>query len=83
MQCCVPPRAPREWDPGDLALAFAAERVNLPLGVNLRMPQGPLAGHRIGLKTVWTVHKDMDGPNIASDWGFAMGWQKEFGLPTP
>ena len=70
-------------DPGDLALAFAAERVDLPLGVDLRMPQGPLAGHRIGIEAVWTVHEDMDGPNIASDWGFILGWQKDFGLPTP
>jgi hypothetical protein len=67
-------------DPGDLALSFAGERVDLPLGVNLRMTEGPLAGHRLSLESVWTVHEEFDGPALASDWGFIIGWQKEFGL---
>ena len=68
-------------DPGDLGLAFASKRVDLPLGVNLYMASGPLAGHRIGLEAVWTVHEDVDGPTIASDWAFILGWQKDFALP--
>ncbi len=67
-------------DPGDLALSLASERVDLPVGVNLRMTEGPLAGHRIGIEAVWTVHEEVDGPSLASDWGFSIGWQKEFGL---
>lgn len=67
-------------DPGDLALSFATERVDLPLGVNLRMTEGPLAGHRLGIEAIWTVHEETDGPQLAADWGFVIGWQKEFGL---
>ena len=67
-------------DPGDLALSFAGERVDLPLGLNLRITEGPLAGHRLGIEAVWTVHEEFDGPSVASDWGFIIGWQKEFGL---
>lgn len=64
-------------DPGDLSLSFGGNRVDLPVGVNLLMPAGPLAGHRFGLEFVWTVHEDVDGPNLASDWGFTAGWQTE------
>jgi hypothetical protein len=67
-------------DPGDLALSFAGERVDLPLGVNLRMTEGPLAGHRLSIESVWTVHEEFDGPALAADWGFNIGWSKEFGL---
>ena len=67
-------------DPGDLALSQATQRVDLPLGVNLRMTEGPLAGHRIGIESIWTVHEEFDGPMLAADWGFIIGWQKEFGL---
>jgi hypothetical protein len=67
-------------DPGDLALSFASERLDLPLGVNLRMTEGPLAGHRLGIESVWTVHEEFDGPALAADWGFVIGWSKEFGL---
>ena len=27
-----------------------------------------------------TVHEEFDGPMLAADWGFIIGWQKEFGL---
>jgi hypothetical protein len=67
-------------DPGDLALSYATERVDLPVGLNLRMTEGPFAGHRIGIEGIWTVHEESDGPQLASDWGFVIGWQKEFGL---
>lgn len=67
-------------DPGDLSLSFGGNRVDLPLGVNLMMPDGPLAGHRFGAEMVWTVHEDVDGPNLASDWGFVLGWQKAFDM---
>ena len=39
-----------------------------------------LGGHRIGIEGIWTVHEESDGPQLASDWGFVIGWQKEFGL---
>lgn len=68
-------------DPGDLALSFATERVDLPLGVNLRIPSGPLAGQRLMVEAVWTVHEETDGPLLADDWGFVVGWQSTLGGP--
>jgi hypothetical protein len=70
-------------DPGDLALSVATERVDLPLGVNLRLPPGsPLAGQRLSVEAVWTVHEESDGPILADDWGFIVGFQSslDFGM---
>lgn len=66
-------------DPGDLSLSFGGTRVDIPLGLNVLMPQGPLAGHRFGVEFAWTVHENLDGPLLASDWGFTVGWQSAFG----
>jgi hypothetical protein len=70
-------------DPGDLALSFATQRVDLPIGINFRLTEGPFAGHRIGAEAFWTVHQNTDGPQIAADWGFSVGWQMELGLGAP
>ena len=71
-------------DPGDLALSFATKRVDLPLGVNLRLPPGgPLGGQRLSLEAIWTVHEESDGPILADDWGFIIGFQSSFGVGMP
>ena len=67
--------------PGDLALSFGGNRVDLPVGFNLRMTEGPLAGQRLGVEAVWTVHEKAHGPRIASDWSIMVGWQTDIGLP--
>ena len=68
-------------DPGDLALSSAVRRVDLPLGLNLRLPGGtPLAGQRLSFEAVWTVHEKSDGPILADDWGFVIGFQSSFGM---
>lgn len=68
-------------DPGDLALSFATKRVDLPLGVNLRVPGGRLAGQRLSFEWVWTVHQETDGVILADDWGFNLGWQTGIDVP--
>ena len=68
-------------DPGDLGLSFDTQRVDLPLGLNLRLPSGPLAGHRFGVETAWTVHQETDGPLLADNWAVTVGWQSDLGLP--
>jgi hypothetical protein len=68
--------------PGDLALTYGGNRVDIPLGVNLRMTEGPLAGHRVGVEAVWTVHEKVHGPRIGSDWAVNIGWQTDFRLPS-
>lgn len=62
-------------DPGDLSLSFGGTRVDIPLGLNVRLPEGPLAGNVVGVEFTWTVHESVDGTRLASDWGFTLGWQ--------
>ena len=66
--------------PDDLALSFGGNRVDLPVGINIRLPSGPLAGQRFGVEAVWTAHEDTHGPRIASDWTVSVGWQGTFSL---
>ena len=66
--------------PDDLALSFGGNRVDFPIGINIRLPSGPLAGQRFGAEAVWTAHEDTHGPRIASDWIVSLGWQGTFSL---
>ena len=61
-------------DPGENPLSYAGERVDIPLGLNLRIADGILANHRFGVEFLWTVHEDLDGPWIAADDGFTLSW---------
>jgi hypothetical protein len=55
-------------------------RLDMPLGFNLFMKNGPLAGHRFSLEWVIPVDQDLDGPQLMGDWGINIGWQKLVGL---
>lgn len=65
-------------DPGEWGDSFSGERVDLPLGVNLYMPEGKLAGHRLSVEYVWNLHEDLEGPWIAASNAFVVSWQKMF-----
>ena len=69
--------------PDDLALSFGGNRIDFPVGINIRLPSGPLAGQRFGAEVVWTAHEDTHGPRIASDWTVSLGWQGIFSLTGP
>jgi len=54
-------------------------RTSMPLGVNWIMPAGsPLAGHRVQLESIYTLHHDYDGPQIGMDWGLNLGYTVAF-----
>lgn len=66
-------------DPSFFPEASGGSRLLLPLGVNLHMSEGPLAGHRLGIEWVLPISQDLDGPQLMSDWGVMVGWQKVLG----
>ena len=66
--------------PDDLALSFGGNRLDFPVGINIRLPSGPLAGQHFGVEAVWTAHEDTHGPRIASDWTVSLGWHGTFSL---
>jgi len=66
-------------DPGELASSFGGVRVDVPVGLNIHMPTGPLAGHRLSLEWVSNVHESLDGPWLAADNGFVVTWKANVG----
>jgi len=63
-------------DPGNDGLFMAGQRLDLPLGVNLFMPEGTvLAGHRVFAEATYTLHHDYEGPQLGLDWGLTLGYQ--------
>ncbi len=54
------------------------ERIDLMAGVNLVGTHGPLAGHRLAFELGKPVYQDLNGPQMAGDWMFTIGWQKAF-----
>lgn len=66
-------------DPGELATSYGGVRVDLPVGLSIRMPSGPLAGHRLSLEWVSNIHEKLDGPWLAADDGFVIRWQAALG----
>jgi len=66
-------------DPGELASSYGGVRVDAPVGLSIRMPSGPLAGHRMSLEWVSNVHETLDGPWLAADNGFVVTWRARLG----
>jgi len=67
-------------DPSIFPELSGGSRLDLPLGVNLQLNEGPLAGHRLGIEVVLPVSQDLDGPQLQRDWGITIGWQKVLGM---
>lgn len=65
-------------DPGEFPASFGGERVDIPLGLNLRIPEGKLAGHRVSLEFLFNAHEDLEGPWLAADDGFMIAWTAVF-----
>ena len=54
-------------------------RLEVPLGLNLYVPDGSLAGHRLLIEFAFPVYEDLAGPQLQTDWTLMVGWQKSFG----
>lgn len=65
-------------DPGEDPLSFGGERVDVPLGINLYVAEGPLAGQRFAVEFLFNVHEELDGPWLAADQGFTVSWTGSF-----
>ena len=62
--------------PAHSALTQGGWRVDLPVGLNLVVPPGRFAGHRLGVEFTIPLHQDLDGPQLRHRWSLAAGWQK-------
>ena len=49
-------------------------QVAVPIGMNLRFPEGRLEGSRIGLELMVPLHQDLDGPQLTPNSGVGITW---------
>ncbi|MEM9422540.1 MAG: transporter [Pseudomonadota bacterium] len=52
--------------------------VEVGFGVNGLATQGPLEGHRLAFEFVVPLMRDLNGPQLETDWTATLGWQKAF-----
>lgn len=62
-------------DPHNEGGMLAGQRVILPVGVNLTMPEGSLLnGHTLSFEAMYSMHHDYEGPQLGLDWGLNVGY---------
>lgn len=66
-------------DPHNAGGMLAGQRVILPVGVNLLMPENsPIAGHLLSFEAMYAMHHDYEGPQLGLDWGINVGYTLPF-----
>ena len=66
-------------DPGNDGFFLEGERVDIPVGLNLYLPEGTrLGGHRLSIEAILPAHHDYTGPQLGLDWGLVVGYQVSF-----
>jgi len=66
-------------DPGNDAYFLGGSRLDLPVGLNIYMPEGTaFEGHRLSVEYIYPVAQKYDGPQLGADWGLIIGWQVVF-----
>ncbi|MCG6957731.1 MAG: transporter [Gemmatimonadetes bacterium] len=66
-------------DPGNDAYSIQGRRLDIPVGLNIYLPQGiHLGGNRLSVEYVYPVSQHYRGPQLGADWGVTVGWQTVF-----
>lgn len=53
-------------------------QIDVAPGLNFVIPLGPLGEHRIAVEALLPVYRHLNGPQLETDWGVVVGWQKAF-----
>ena len=57
---------------------YGGDELTLNLGVNLMGQSGAPAGHRLAVEANLPLHRDLNGPQMETDWTITVGWQYAF-----
>ncbi|MEM6480518.1 MAG: transporter [Pseudomonadota bacterium] len=57
---------------------YGGETINLLAGVNYVFQRGALRGHRFALEAGVPIYRDLNGPQLETDWTVTAGWQYAF-----
>ena len=67
------------FDPGNDAYWLKGRRMDIPVGLNIYLPQGMhLGGNRLSVEYIYPVSQNYDGLQLGADWGLSIGWQAIF-----
>ncbi|MDT8340925.1 MAG: transporter [Longimicrobiales bacterium] len=69
-----------DLDPGQVSAFSAGTRVDVPLGLNIRLLEGLLAGTELDFEFQWPVHEDYDAPRQEGEWGINFGVRRALSL---
>lgn len=61
-------------DPGN----YGGDELKLNLGINLMGQSGGLAGQRLAVEASVPLYRDLNGPQMETDWTVMAGWQYAF-----
>ncbi|MCY3750774.1 MAG: transporter [Gammaproteobacteria bacterium] len=61
-------------DPGN----YGSDELGLNFGVNLMGQAGALAGQRLATELYLPLRRDLNGPQMETDWTITLGWQYAF-----
>lgn len=67
-----------EFSPAANPYSIGGTIVDLPLGINLHMPDGVLAGYRFAVEGWIPLYQDLNGPQLAHDWSVQAAIHKIF-----
>ncbi len=59
-------------------LNYGGETLNSFLGFNVIAPHGFAEGHRLALEVGLPLVRNLNGPQMETDWQITIGWQKSF-----
>ena len=62
-------------DPLANPFAHGGERVTIPFGLNIYLRSGTLAGHRFSIEYYYSVHEDLNGPQMSLQRALVISWQ--------
>ncbi|MEL7013513.1 MAG: transporter, partial [Pseudomonadota bacterium] len=57
---------------------YGGETINLFAGLNYVVQRGSLRGHRLALEAGLPIYRDLNGPQLETDWTVTAGWQYAF-----
>ena len=65
-------------DPGANSFAQGGDRIQIPIGFNLFLREGPIAGHRLSFEWYYPVHQELHGPQLSAHRTLVISWQALF-----
>lgn len=66
-------------DPGQDPIFSAGARLDLPVGLNVMMPEGLLSNTLISAELIFPVHQNYDQPRLKGDTSFSLSFRRTFG----